>query len=88
MDFQTVGDLCTSRRIADEEVDAAVDAFMASPLPPVFVFRSGHRLNLVKAVRNHQGARVFTGRSDVGAALKRPFVRAAILQARPKTDLA
>ena len=48
------------------------------------MFRQGYRLNLMKAVRNHQGARVFMEREDVGIALKRPFVRAAILQARPK----
>ena len=84
IDFQTVGDLCAAHRIAEEEVDAAVAAYLADPLPPVFVFRQGYRLNLMKAVRNHQGARVFMEREDVGVALKRPFVRAAILQARPK----
>ncbi|WP_375454920.1 hypothetical protein [uncultured Methylobacterium sp.] len=84
IDLRTVGDLRTAQRITDEEVEAAVDAFMADPLPPMFVFRHGYRLNLLKAVRNHPGARVFMERSDVGPALKRPFVRAAILLARPK----
>lgn len=84
IDFQTVGDLCAAHHIGEDEVDAAVAAFLADPLPPIFVFRNGARLNLVKAVRSHQGARAFMAREDVGVALKRPFVRAAILQARPK----
>ncbi len=34
-------------------------------------------------VRSHPGAQEFVGRANIGTQLKRPFVRAAILQARP-----
>ena len=83
-DFRTVGDLQDAKLISEDEVEAAVAAFLVDPMPPVFVFGDGSRLNLPRAIRNHQGARVFLARDDVGAAIKRPFIRAAILQARPR----
>lgn len=69
--------------ISEQEVDAATDAFMAEPMALPFVFKEGYRLNLAKAVRRHPGANDFVNRSGAGPLLKRPFVRAAILQARP-----
>lgn len=83
-DLRTTSELCALKLISDDEVNTAVEAFMADTLPPMFVFRAGYRLNLVKAVRSHPGANEFVGRANVGPALKRPFVRAAILLARPK----
>ncbi|GJD97616.1 hypothetical protein OCOJLMKI_4849 [Methylobacterium iners] len=79
----TTAALCQLELIAEHEVDAAVDAYMADPLAPTFVFREGYRLNLAKAVRRHPGADDVVSRGKVGPALVRPFVRAAILQARP-----
>lgn len=85
-DFQTIQMLCASDLIAEDEVDAGVEAFLAGSVGTPFVFRGGYRLNLVKAVRRHPGAQEFVGRANVGIALKRPFVRAAILQARPSRN--
>ncbi|GJE40529.1 hypothetical protein [Methylobacterium persicinum] len=82
-DFQTIGTLCDRRLISEEEVDIAVEGFLSGSEASVFLFRAGYRLNLVKAVRSHPGAQEFVGRPNVGTGLKRPFVRAAILQARP-----
>ncbi|MCJ2136977.1 hypothetical protein MKK69_23495 [Methylobacterium sp. J-026] len=64
-------------------MDAAVEAFLSGSVASVFLFQGGYRLNLVKAVRSHPGAQEFVGRPNVGIGLKRPFVRAAFLQARP-----
>ena len=85
-EFQTIEMLCAAGRIAEDEVDAGVEAFLAGALVGPFVFRSGHRVNLIRAVRSHPGAQEFVGRANVGTALKRPFVRAALLQARPMKD--
>ncbi|GJE44498.1 hypothetical protein [Methylobacterium soli] len=82
----TTAALCGLNLISDAEVDAAVDAFLADPMAPPFVFKEGYRLNLGKAVRRHPGADDFVNRREVGTQLKRPFVRAAILQARPARD--
>ena len=72
--------------IAEDEIDASVEAFLTGAVAEPYRFRSGHRLNLIKAVRSHPGAQEFVGRANVGLLLKRPFVRAAILQARPLKD--
>ena len=85
-DFQTIEMLCAAKLISEAEVEAGVEAFLSGANVGTFAFRSGHRVNLVKAVRSHPGANEFVGRGNVGPALKRPFVRAAILQARPMKD--
>ena len=69
--------------IGEDEVTAAIEAFLADPRTPTFVFKEGYRLDLAKAVRRHPGADDFVNRGNAGPSLKRPFVRAAILEARP-----
>jgi hypothetical protein len=82
-DFRTIGTLCDLGIISEDEVGAAVEALLSGVGKSEFHFKAGYRLNLVKAVRSHPGAHDFVGRPNVGIGLKRPFVRAAILQARP-----
>lgn len=79
----TTAALCDLNLIAEDEVAAAVDAYMADPLAPPFIFKEGYRLNLAKAVRRHPGADDVVKSGKVGPALVRPFVHAAVLQARP-----
>ncbi|MFD1304191.1 hypothetical protein [Methylobacterium marchantiae] len=79
----TIAALRDLKLISEEEVGAAVEAFLANPLAPHFVFKEGYRLDLGKAVRRHPGADDFVNRGNAGPLMKRPFVLAAILQARP-----
>lgn len=79
----TIAALRNLNLIADDEVDAAIEAFLADSRAPTFVFKAGYRLDLGKAVRRHPGADDFVNRGNAGPMLKRPFVRAAILEARP-----
>ncbi|MCJ2018174.1 MULTISPECIES: hypothetical protein [unclassified Methylobacterium] len=85
-DLRTIQMLHAANVIAEDEIDASVEAFLQGVVAEPYRFRSGHRLNLIKAVRSHPGAQEFVGRANVGTSLKRPFVRAAILQARPLKD--
>ncbi|WP_246689442.1 hypothetical protein [Methylobacterium sp. WL19] len=52
-------------------------------MAPPFVFKEGYRLDLGKAVRRHPGANDFVNRGNTGPLMKRPFILAAILEARP-----
>ncbi|WP_375409097.1 hypothetical protein [uncultured Methylobacterium sp.] len=79
----TTAALCDLNIISDDEVNAAVEAFLANAMAPPFVFKEGYRLDLGKAVRRHPGADDFVNRGNTGPLMKRPFVRAAILDARP-----
>ena len=80
---RTTAALCEANLIGDDEVSAAVEAFLANAMTPPFVFRQGYRLDLGKAVRRHPGADDFVNRGNAGPIMKRPFVLAAIMQARP-----
>ncbi len=82
-DLQTIQMLRTANVIAEDEIDASVEAFLSGAVSEPYRFRSGHRLNLVKAVRSHPGRRNSSAGRMSAPLLKRPFVRAAILQARP-----
>ena len=82
----TIRALCDLGLIPETEVKAAVDAYMADPMAPPFVFGAGYRLNLAKAIRRHPGANDFVQRSGAGPQLKRPFVEAAIWEARPDRE--
>lgn len=79
----TIAALCDLNLISQDEVAAAVEAFLADAMAPPFVFRQGYRLDLGKAVRRHPGADDFVNRGNTGPRMKRPFVLAAILEARP-----
>ncbi|KQO59817.1 hypothetical protein IPV08_17665 [Methylobacterium sp. SD274] len=79
----TTAALCDLNLISQEEVAAAVEVFLANSMAPPFVFKEGYRLDLGKAVRRHPGANDFVNRGNAGPLMKRPFVLAAILQARP-----
>ena len=82
----TIRALCDLGLISESDVKAAVDAYMADPMAPPFVFAAGYRLNLARAIRRHPGASDFIARSGAGPQLKRPFVEAAIWEARPERE--
>ena len=82
----TIRALCDLDLITEAAVKAAVDAYMADPMAPPFVFEAGYRLNLARAIRRHPGANDFIQRSGAGPQLKRPFVEAAIWEARPERE--
>ncbi len=42
----TIRALCDLGLISESDVKAAVDAYMADPMAPPFVFAAGYRLNL------------------------------------------
>ncbi|KQP09187.1 hypothetical protein [Methylobacterium sp. Leaf93] len=79
----TTAALCKLNLISQEEVAAAVETYLANAMAPPFVFKEGYRLDLGKAVRRHPGANDFVNRGNTGPLMKRPFILAAILEARP-----
>src|SRR3954464_11953392 len=53
---RTTGELCKAKAIADEDVTAAVDAYMEDPAIARFDFGEGHSLDLAAAVDAHAPA--------------------------------
>jgi len=82
-DTSTFGDLLETRAITDEQVNAAVDAFLAGPASEPFPIADGYRIDLAAAVTAHAFTTMMDRRDDVSSAAKRGAVRTAILLARP-----
>ncbi|MER2263901.1 hypothetical protein [Methylobacterium oxalidis] len=80
----TVGDLFKAKALTDNDVRAAVDAYMADPTTSLFVFGDGYGLDLAVAVRSHAWAAQTVFNADATEHLKRAAVRTAILLARPE----
>ena len=80
----TTGELYKAKTLTEDEIGAAVDAYMADPTTTAFLFGDGYRIDLAEAVRSHEWAAVTVGTKDATEHLKRAAVRTAILLARPE----
>ncbi|HEV2545057.1 MAG TPA: hypothetical protein VGU70_20090 [Methylobacterium sp.] len=78
----TVGELFKAKAVADDEVNAAVDAFLANPATGVVPLANGCRINVAEAVEAHPFARATLSGEKPTPSRKRKAVRAAILLAR------
>ena len=80
----TTADLLKQGLITDDDVDAAVDAFMGDPAVTTFIFRDVCRLDLRAAVKAYLFARNNLRNPEASPGLKRAATRKAILLARPE----
>ncbi|GEP07405.1 hypothetical protein [Methylobacterium oxalidis] len=80
----TIGELFKAKAITDDDVRAAVDAYMVDPSATLFVMGDGHGLNLAEAVQSHEWAKAAVEHPTAIDRLKRAAVRTAILLARPE----
>jgi hypothetical protein len=83
-DQPTTRDLYKAKAITDEEVRAAVDAYMADPATSLFAITERYSLDLAGAVRSHAWAQQTVSNADATEYLKRTAVCTAILLARPE----
>lgn len=79
----TVGELRKAAEIADQEIDAAVDAYLANPKAEPFRFASGYVIDVAAAVYGYQPSKAAVTDPDRPAKFKRTMVRTAILLAHP-----
>lgn len=80
----TTGELYKAKRLTEEDIKAAVDAFMADPTATDFLFGDGYQIDLSQAVSAHEWASVTVANKDTTEHLRRAAVRTAILLARPE----
>ncbi|MCJ2034597.1 hypothetical protein [Methylobacterium sp. J-068] len=73
-----------AKAVIEEDVVAAIAAFMTDPTPSPFVIGDEYRLDLAAAVRAHEWASVTVRTKDATENLKRAAVRTASLLARPE----
>jgi hypothetical protein len=83
-ELPTTGDLLKQGLITDEDVDAAVEAFLGDPTLRVFIFGNACRLNLGAAVKAHRFAVTALRDPEASSGLKRATVATAIMLAQPQ----
>ncbi|ACS43776.1 hypothetical protein [Methylorubrum extorquens] len=79
----TLGELFKAKKVLDEEVVAAVDAYMADPTTGLFMIGEGYGVDLAAAVAANGWATERYNAKGATEAHRRHAVRTAILLARP-----
>lgn len=77
----TVGELFEAKAITNEQVNAAVEAYLAGPEAGAHPITSGYTLDLAAAVAGDGWAAQVVGNPEASPGLKRAAVRTAILLA-------
>jgi hypothetical protein len=78
----TVGELFKAKAVTDEQVNAAVEAYLARPHTAAYPITDGYALNLLDAVSGHRFASEVVANPESSPTLKRGAVHTAILLAR------
>ena len=79
---QTVGELFKAKAVSDDQVNAAVDAYLADLGSTAHPIADGYSLDLAVAVAGHGWASQVIANPESSPGLKRGAVRTAILLAR------
>lgn len=80
----TVGELFKAKAVTDDQVNAAVDAYLAKPETDAHPIADGYVLDLGAAVTGHLWASEVVASPEASPGLKRAATRTAILLARAR----
>lgn len=80
---QTIGWLRQNGTITNDEITAAVEAYLKDPKAPPFEFESGHVLYVARAVHAYRQAREAMAVRGVTEVYRRTIVRTAVILAKP-----
>ncbi|GEL44627.1 hypothetical protein MEX01_52180 [Methylorubrum extorquens] len=78
----TVGELFKAKAVTDDQVNAAVEAYLADPATGLVRLANGCRIDVAEAVEAHPFARATLSGENPTPSRKRKAIRAAILLAR------
>jgi hypothetical protein len=79
----TVSELRKAAEITDQEIDAAVDGYLAGPRAEPFRFASGYEIDVAAAIARHMPAKMALADTDRTPRFKRNMARTALLRAYP-----
>jgi hypothetical protein len=80
----TIGELYKAKAVADDDIRAAVDAFLADPTTTLFMLGEGYGVDLAAAVAAQAWATKEMADPKATEHIRRHAVRTAILLARPE----
>jgi phosphoenolpyruvate-protein kinase (PTS system EI component) len=82
-EIPSVGDLRRKSEVTDDEIDAATAAYLKNENAEPFVFKSGHRVDVAKAIEMHPQAKKVLTDEATTPGLRRTMVMTAVIMGFP-----
>ena len=82
-EIPSVGDLRRKTEVSYAEIEAATAAYLMDGNPEPFVFKSGHRVDVAKAIEMHPQAKKLLADEATTPGLRRTMVTTAVIMGFP-----
>ena len=82
-EIPSVGDLRRKSEVSDEEIEAATAAYLADESAKPFAFKSGHTIDVAKAIEMHPQAKALLADEKTKPGLRRTMVKTAVILGFP-----
>ena len=82
-EIPSVGDLRRKSEVSDEEIEAATAAYLKDGTAEPFTFKSGHTIDVAKAIEMHPQAKALLADEKTKPGLRRTMVKTAIILGFP-----
>lgn len=82
-EIPSVGDLRRKSEVTDDEIAAATTAYLKDGNAEPFVFKSGHRVDVAKAIEMHPQAKKLLAEEGTTPGLRRTMVMTAVIMGFP-----
>ena len=79
----SVGDLRRKSEVSDAEIEAATAAYLKDEGAKPFAFKSGHTIDVVKAIEMHPQAKTLLADKATSSGLRRSMVKTAVIMGFP-----
>lgn len=82
-EIPSVGDLRRKSEVSDNEIEAATAAYLADEGVKPFAFKSGHTIDVAKAIEMHPQAKALLADEKTKPGLRRTMVKTAVILGFP-----
>ncbi|GJE49961.1 hypothetical protein GOFOIKOB_3002 [Methylobacterium tardum] len=82
-EIPSVGDLRRKSEVTDDEIEAAIAAYLADESAKPFAFNSGHTIDVAKAIEMHPQAKKLLADKATTPGLRRTMVMTAVILGFP-----
>jgi len=82
-EISSVGDLRRKSEVTDDEIEAATVAYLKDENAEPFAFKSGHRVDVAKAIEMHPQAKKVLADEATTPGLRRTMVMTAVIMGFP-----
>lgn len=82
-EIPSVGDLRRKSEVSDDEIEAATAAYLKDESAKPFAFKSGHTIDVAKAIEMHPQAKKLLADNATAPGLRRTMVKTAVIMGFP-----